>query len=517
MSELYINYQTSFIDTIKNVLSFYDNEKDDNTNIFKYENSLENQIIFFMRYNEPSIFINLIISVLFRLFFSDNREINFQGANSAVRYFAVNIFPITTIYKNIPYYTYPTTDYWTLIQMNTEGDWVNNVKFFSFTPYIGQYIKDGQPIDYLANCNTSITSTLMKADHPDIFTKKRDRIKILYTFNRFFANIFHHPEKKQYAVLLPNMIDSSTFTIMTRFEKIKSLNTINFSKSIRVNTFSEYPYFIQRLSDKTNVDLVSPEFLKKKLNHYPVLTSNYEKNKININQFLSIVQEYNKIYQPLKIYPYFYLSNQNKVVTNIYNLIDSNSDCNALINDFNKNYYNSEKIKIRDENGNLLYSTFIIIGLNHVLSEISTSNNIQVYNVENQKSIQTYETSTELPYLSDSSSPSSTYNVKQEKGIYRIEIDTSVDWLEGINEIAFFERVCYPIAFKDNREYINSGPRYSSFTIDTSFPNSNPSIDCLKKDVEKENVYTIKSNDPDYSLHLNYCTYSTLNFRVFYQ
>lgn len=517
MRQLYFNYQTSFIDNIKNILSFYNNEKDDNTTIFKYENNLENQIIFFMRYNEPSIFINLIISVLFRFFFSDNSEINFQGANSTVWYFSVNIFPITTIYKNIPYYTYPTTDYWTIIRIKTEGDWIDNVKFFSFTPYIGQYIKDGKKTDYLTNCNTSITSTLIKTDHPNIFSKKRDTIKILYTFNRFFANIFHQPKKKQYAILLPNMIDSSTFTIMTRFEKIKSSNTINFSKSIRINTFSEYPYFIQRLSDKTNIDLVSPESLKKKLNQFPVLSSNYNKNKINIDRFLFMVQTYHKDYKPLKIYPYFYLSNQNKVVTNVYNLIDSNSECNALINDFNKNYYNSEKIKIRDENGNLLYSKFIIIGLNHVLSGISTSNNIQVYNVENQKSIQTYETSDELPYLSDNLSPSSIYHVKQEQSIYTIEINTSVEWLKEVNEIAFFERVCYPVAFTQDNEYINSGPRYSSFTIDSSFPESNPSTDCSKEDVEKKNVYTIESNDPEFSLHLNYCKYSTLNFRVFYQ
>ena len=230
--------ELSFLDIIKKELSFSLKQDTEQKSIsdefeFNYENSLENKIIFFMRYNEPSIFINLITSVLFRLVFPDNREINFQGANSAVRYFSVNIFPITKIYKNVPYYTYPTNDYWTIIQINTNGNWVDNVKFFSFTPYIGQYTKDGKTTDYLANCNTSITSTLIKADHPEIFTKKRDTIKILYTFNSFFAKIFNNPEKKQYAILLPNMIDSSTFTIMTRFEKTKSLNTINFSKSIR--------------------------------------------------------------------------------------------------------------------------------------------------------------------------------------------------------------------------------------------------------------------------------------------
>ena len=511
-----------FIDTIKKILSF-DIKSLEPTKVnvlfekseFTYEDNVENKIIFFLRNHEPSIFINLIISVLFRAFITNNSEVNFQGANSAVRYFAINIFPITKIYKNIPYYTYPSTNYWTVLTIDTNGDWVNNVKFFSITPYIGQYTSNNTTKDYLANCNTSITSTLLKADHPHIFSKKRDTVRILYTFDKLFGELFYNPPKKQYVVLLPNMIDSSTFTFMARFEKKTSLTSTNFTKSIRSDTFSDYPFFHHHTLSNGNIELVSSSFLATELKNYPVLTSNYSTNQTNIDNFICNVQTCNQNYKPLKIYPYFYLSNNNKLVTNVYDLIDDNSDTNALINDFNKNYYNSEKIKIRDSNGKLLYSKFLIIALNHVQAGISTSNNIQIYNVENQKSIKTYETSNELPYLSDDLSPSTVYEVPQSQSIYTFEIDTSVEWLKGVNEIAFFERICYPVAFKDNGKMKNPGPRYTSFKIDHRFPQKNPSINCSKEDVEKENVYLIKSNDPEFSLHLNYCKYSTLNFRVF--
>jgi hypothetical protein len=197
-------------------------------------------------------------------------------------------------------------------------------------------------------------------------------------------------------------------------------------------------------------------------------------------------------------------------------MIEDDSDCNALYNDFNKNYYNSDVITIRDSEGNLIVKSFKLIALNHVLSGYSTSNNIQIYNVQSQKSIETISTSSELPFLSDVSSASNTYNVIQSKGIYTIDIDLTSSQYDGITQIAFFERVCYPIAFTSNeKELVNSGPRYSSFRYDRSAKDQNPSETCTLDDVEKNNVYTITSNDENFSLHLNYCKYSTLNFRVY--
>ena len=232
---------------------------------------------------------------------------------------------------------------------------------------------------------------------------------------------------------------------------------------------------------------------------------------------MTLVKQYNENNQftPLKIYPYFYLANNNTVVTDVYQLIDSNSDCNALINDYNKNYYNSEAITIRDGNGNLLFSKFTIVALNHVLSGYATSVNIQIYNVETQKSIQTYYTSSDLPSLSESTSASDSYSVPQTQGVYTIEIDTSSSFFDGVNEIAFFERVGYPIAFKKNLSFVNSGPRYTSFTYNVNNPEANPSETDSKISVQSANIYNIQTNDPDFSLHLNYNPYSSLNFRVF--
>ena len=523
-----IEERTAFLETIVNLFSLF-NSTDTNTNIsspitnrdFDYSEDEYQKVSFYIKYNEPSIFINLVLSVIFNLLIPDNRQINFQGANSSVTYFAVNIFPISTIYKNIPYYQYPNTDYWTLLTIDTDGTWVNQVKYFSITPYIGRYTENDESVEYLANCNSSITSTLLKANNPGIFSTNKGKVYILYTFNRIFAASFNKPKEGRYAVLIPNMITSSTFTFVARFEKNNSLNTINFTSKIRAFTFSQYPKFLSQFQTESSIEIATKEFVQEKLEGVPVIDSNYglpDGNTANVDNFLATVKSYNENNQltPLKIYPYFYLANNNTVVTNVYQLIDSNSDCNALINDYNKNYYNSEAITIRDQNGDLLFSKFTIVALNHVLSGYATSVNIQIYNVETQKSIQTYYTSSDLPSLSESTSASDSYSVPQAQGIYVIEIDTQSSFFEGVNEIAFFERVGYPVAFKNNLSYVNSGPRYTSFTYNENNPDANPSDGTdSKANVESANVYNIQTNDPDFSLHLNYNPYSTLNFRVF--
>lgn len=525
---LALEIKTNFVDVIQHALSYLRDlnvietftdplsTENEEKNWLQIPNDLKNKIYFYMRYNQPSIFINLIISVLFRTVVTDSRTINFQGANSQVRYFSVNIFPISTIFNNVPIYTYPTSDYWSVVTINTSGSWVNDVQFFSFTPYLAKYTDDSKTTTYLANCNISLTSTLIKANSPGIFSTNRGTIYIFYTFNTLFYQLLHNPSKNRYAFLLPDMIDSSSFTIMTRFEKKQSVKSINFTDSIKAFSFSEIPYIIPSFDSRQNEETLSQKKLQLMLNKYPVISSSYEKNKDNIEKFLSLVKNYNQTFVPQKIYPYFYLSNQNKVVTNVYNMIDDKSDCNALYNDFNKNYYNSDIITIRDSEGNLTVKSFKLIALNHVLSGYSTSNNIQVYNVQTQKSIETIPTSSELPFLSDTSSASNTYNVPQSNGIYTIDIDLTSSQYDNITQIAFFERVCYPIAFTDNQEdLVNSGPRYSSFRYDPSAQDQNPSETCTLDDVEKNNVYTIPSNDENFSLHLNYCKYSTLNFRVY--
>lgn len=519
--------RTNSLEIILNLFSIFEKEtrkinipeRIDN-NDFDYSQDDYQKISFYIKYNEPSIFINLVLSVIFNLLFPDNRNINFQGANSSVTYFAVNILPISTIFKNVPYYQYPNTDYWTVLSIDTDGTWVDQVKYFSITPYIGRYTENNKSVEYLANFNSSITSTLLKANNPGIFSSNKRKIYILYTFNRIFASLFDNPKKGRYAVLIPNMISSSTYSFVSRFEKNNSLRTINFTTKIRVYTFSKYPTFLPQFQGLSNNEIATKHFVQEKLNSIPVINSNYglkNGNTTNIDKFLMTVKNYNKNnkFTPLKIYPYFYLSNNNTVVTNVYQLIDSNSNCNALFNDYNKNYYNSEAITIRDGNGNLLFSKFTIIALNHVLSGYATSTNIQIYNVETQKSIQTYYTSSDLPSLSESTSASDSYSVPQAQGTYTIEIDTESSFFEGVNKIAFFERVGYPIAFQENQSYVNSGPRYTSFTYNENNPDSNPSETDSKHHVESENIYNIQTNDENYSLHLNYNPYSTLNFHVF--
>lgn len=468
---------------------------------FDYSNDDLQSEDFFRESSLRTIFVSLASSVIFKTLTGQNKEINFQGANSNVSYHSINVPKITTFYKNIPYQTYPNTKHWHVITIDTNGDWVDKVKFFSFTPYLGTY----EGIDYLANVNSSISSNLIKANSPEIFTSKRDTITIIYTFNRLFALKMNDPKNNKYVVYLPADYISYNFTIIARFENEKFTSFVD---KIKAFTFDEYPYPLCNMTER----LVNSSDLNKYLENYPSINSNYQQNKDNINEFIAKSKEFNNTYQHEKIYPYFYLKNNNHVVSHVYQLINSDSTANALINDFNKNYYQTGIIQLKNEHGDMKYSKIWILALNHTLSGYATSCNIQIYSVENQKSLKTFETSSILPVLSE-------IDKKEEinKGYYLIEIDTSENYLQNENEIAIFERVNYPNALLENEEYLNSGPRYSTFTYDENFDTTNSSETDQAFIVNKKNIYNIKTNDTKFSLHLNYNKYSTLNFRVFYQ
>ena len=486
----------------------------------------DSKLLFYYRYHERSIFINLIVSTIFNLIVNpDDTTINFQGANSKVRYFAVNILPISTIYKNIPYYNFPNHRYWTVINIKPRKVWTNNITFFSITPYIGQYDRinaspdEGREyVDYLANVNTAFNSILAKSNNATIFDDDNtEEISIIYTFSHILQKVTNDPHNGVYSFLLPGIFDRATFTFVARFQKKDESKKLSVLSHISAFTFSELPFkntdFLQ-IDDNTNL------LLENELDMHPRKNTNYESNKTAIDQFISLAKSYDENYTMLKykIYPYFYLKNNNVVVTNAYQLINSNSDCNALINDYNKNYYNTEIIQLRDGNGNLAVSSLKILAINHVSSMYATESNIQIYNVDTQKSIFTLETSTSLPLLSDKSYPSHTYDVEQTDTILERDIDLTDDIFNGVDQISIFERVSYPVSTFDdvNQFYVNSGPRYTSFSIDNLYEEENSSLTDTVEYVESnQSVYLIKSNNTDFSLSSNFNPYSTMNFRVY--
>ena len=475
------------------------------------------KLTFFIKNNVETIFVSLVTSTLFKLVTDfENTSINFQGANAKIAYYAVNILPISKIYKNIPYYTFPNEKYWTIIQITPDKSWVDEVTFFSITPYIGQYTNESNTeIDYLANVNISFNSILLNGNSKNIFNSK-EKITIIYTFLPAFQRLTNEPGNNVYSYLLPNKLQNANFTFITRFEK-KDENTkkLNVASFFRAYTFSDVPTTIERLSSLQSESYTS-NFLKNTLITYPKMNTNYSGNKENIDQFISLSKEYNEIYKSFKIYPYFYVKNNNHVVTNFYQLVDSNSTCNALINDYNKNYYNSEIITIRNEtNGSLLYDTLKVLVLNHVNSGYATTANIQVYDVASQRSLQTFNTTDDLPEISNKNYPTTSYSVKQNTGIYELNIDLTDSMYEDISQIAVFERVCYPPCTEENDIIYNSGPRYTSFKINTDGPVVNSSLTDTEEIVMQNYVYTIESNDPNFSLDQNYNPYSTMNFRVF--
>lgn len=513
-----LDEESKIIDIFKNITLNLPNADSSNQFVSKAD-----KLTFYYRNHVKSIFVSLITLTIFKLVTdSENTSINFQGANAKISYFAVNILPISKIYKNIPYYKFPDQNYWTVIQITPDESWVEDVTFFSITPYIGQYTKtDGwttTEIDLLANVNTSFNSVLLKGNNPNIFSTK-EKITVIYTFIPAVQRLTHNPKQNVYSYLLPNEYSNANFTFITRFEK-KNENTKRLTVAPFFNTFtfSSLPSSLQILSTASNITYTS-RLLKNQLRIYPKVNTNYTGNKNNIDQFISLSKQYTQNYQSFKIYPYFYLKNNNHVVTNFYQLQESDSTCNALINDYNKNYYNSQIITIRNESGgDLLYTTLKVLALNHVNSGYATSSNIQVYDVASQRSLQTFNTSNDLPELSNDLYPTTTYSVEQSTGIYELDIDLTNSVYEDVTEISVFERVCYPpCTKKNNSEIFNSGPRYTSFQIITDDPSvtENSSLSDSEETVINESVYTIQSNDQDFSLHNNYNPYSTLNFRVF--
>ena len=476
------------------------------------------KLAFYHKYSVKSIFVSLITLTMFKLVTdSENTSINFQGANAKISYFAVNILPISTIYKNIPYYTFPDKNYWTVIQITPDKSWVDEVTFFSITPYIGQYTNDSNTeIDYLANVNTSFNSVLLNGNDKNIFNSSKT-ITIIYTFLPGFQRLTNKPENNVYSYLLPNEYENANFSFITRFEK-KDENTkkLNVAQYFKTFSFSGLPTNLQAFSS-TNISNTTT-LLKNQLTTYQKINTDYAGNKENIDQFISLSKQYDQEYQAFKIYPYFYVKNNNHVVTNFYQLADSDSTCNALINDYNKNYYNSEIITIRNETGgDLLYTTLKVLALNHVNSGYATTANIQVYDVASQKSLQTFNTTNDLPELSNANYPTTSYSVEQTTGIYELDIDLTNSMYDDVTEIAVFERVCYPPCTELHDVIYNSGPRYTSFQIITDDPRTpaNSSTTDSEEIVTNNYIYTIESNDSNFSLNLNYNPYSTMNFRVF--
>ena len=485
-------------------------ETHQNQAIFDYTDSEEVHSDFFRNHSIFTLFVNLTSSAIFQSVTGQNEKIHFQGANSNVTYCSLNVPTITTFNKHIPYQKYPNDQYWHAIQIDTNGDWVNRVTFFSFTPYIGNY----KGTDYLANVNTSISSVLLKANNPQIFTTKRAVVTIIYTFNKWFAEKFDDPKNNFYCIFLPaDMIQDATFTIIARFE---TQGVTRLTKKIRAFTFDAYPYPICNLPERIiNARLVNSNYLSNHLSNHPVIGSNFDQNKNNINTFLSKAKNFNndETYKNIKIYPYFYLRNNNSVVTNAYDLIASNSAVNALINDVDKNYYQTGIIKLSAE-VMMKYSKMIILAINHKLSGYANSCNIQVYNVRTQRSLKTFETSSTLPVLSGGLVDLSGNLINEEKGIYLLEIDLNTLVDDKDTEIAIFERVNYPDAILKRQNYMNFGPRYTTFTYNSnSVENSSETDD--EYIVKEKNIYNIQSNNKDFSLHLNYNPYSTLNFRVY--
>ena len=75
--------KTNFVDDVNtealsylNDLNTIENfEINDSLNWLQISNDLKNKVYYYIRYHEPSIFINLIMSVLFRLVISESKEI----------------------------------------------------------------------------------------------------------------------------------------------------------------------------------------------------------------------------------------------------------------------------------------------------------------------------------------------------------------------------------------------------------------------------------------------------------
>tara|TARA_B100001248_G_C27267261_1_gene401326 strand:- start:13 stop:780 length:768 start_codon:yes stop_codon:yes gene_type:complete len=238
-----------------------------------------------------------------------------------------------------------------------------------------------------------------------------------------------------------------------------------------------------------------------------VVFSSYEKNKDNIDAFLILSKEYNKRFIPLKVYPFYHHPYYTSLSPDM------------MFIDLNKTIYISEPIKIRNEpKGPLLISSCIILALNHVMNGNSSENFVSLYNTEEKEIVDTFPTSNIGLALSSTNHTQTTDSKIKNNQLLRIEIKFS-KYSEDITEVILFETLKYPTKIdslhsSDQENYYHQTQQVS-FDYNELYEFENSSSTDSVKDVQRENIYKIKTNDPDFSLHLNFSKYSTLNFRVY--
>jgi hypothetical protein len=484
-----------------NQIELYQNNKtldDDVIDYLQQPNNLNDKLMFFWRYHQPTTFtkVNLCQNNM------DNPKIlELQAANKLCHVYGIKVSSLCHKENNdqqLSFQTYSNKNYWTILTINTDNTWVDRVKNFSITPYIKV---NGKSV----HNNQSLTSSYIKSISPNIFSSERKVIYIFFTFDNFFARLLRDESNQRYVFVLPFISNTSFIQILLRIETVGIQTKLNLKKSFNIHSFSNQPYFLPQFS-KSNHHMDIETTLKSETRD-AVIFSSYEKNKENIDAFLILSKEYNEKFTPLKVYPFY------------HHPYYTNTSPDIMFFDLNKSIYISEPIKIRNEpKGPLLVSTCIFIALNHVNNGNSGENFITLYNTEEKEIVDSFPTSDLGISLSSTKQMNSINSNKKNNELFRVEINFS-KYSDEIKEVILFETLKYPtkpeyLLSSDQENYYHQTQQVS-FDYNQLYKYENSSLTDSEIDVQRDNTYKIRTNNPEFSLHLNFSKYSTLNFRVY--
>jgi hypothetical protein len=469
-----------------NQIEFYQT-KNNSQHYLESTNNINDKLMFFWRYHQPTIFnkseqMNILSE------HDEDRVLELQDTDPYLCSFSVCI---SSLGSDCTFQKFSNRTHWSVIRIQTDPGWTDNIKSFSVTPYLKI---EGKSI----HNNQCLSSEYIKLLQPSIFSTKNEIIQIFFTFDNFFARLLNDPKQSRYVFVLPFYEEHPSVSIILRFEKYKINSKLNLKNYVNVHSFSNLPYFLSDLSETNTLDTETELKLVKKAS---ICYTDYEKNKEDIDSFLLLASEYKKKIIPIKIYPY------DKDPYYTYKSKD------IMFPELNKSMYITERIQLRERPlGKLLIPSCIILAINHVKNGISSENKIHLHDIGKKVTIDTWTTSNSLGALSRSMQKD-----EQEIGLFRKEIDFS-KYDPEITEVIFIEKIQYPVSYlekddDDDNYYFQN--QYVSFDFNPSYETDNSSLSDKVDVVKSGTSYNIKTNDPEFSLHANFSKYSTLNFRAY--
>lgn len=376
--------------------------------------------------------LNELTSILGNENFTPNKIINYIGISFNGLSTQENVFQTIKFGAN---------DYLKIIlNIPYDTDWVENINLISFTPYFFNY----KGVNIFGSVDSTIT-----------LLEKDTKIKICCTSNLKIAKSMK--EKGYIISYIPiEYINDATFLPIIRIDYITNIN------AYIPNGFEAYYYksenkelICNKYANASYIKNTLPEVLPPKRTFLSIkIGETFDK----LRMFLKSIFSNEQI-----LYPY--LSNVYSTpypIENFYLAITTTPYAQIQGDDTTQCYFNSNYINITNSNG-----YFYIVSLNQNLMECGLTSNIQIYNSLNNSSILYYETSPNLPKITNPKYPyPSQSEVNSYPNISFYQLEESTFYSQNISSIYIVERVkLNPVNFNHTQyDKIKSSLIYYSST-----------------------------------------------------